>query len=103
MSETSSTAERASILWSFARPYLPALLAALLLGLLTSAMTLVSPLVTEWVLETLAVGGSLRDPILILLVLLVLGAGVGRMTPAFVPLWAEKSSESGENARVIAG
>lgn len=80
MSETSSTAERASILWSFARPYLPALLAALLLGLLTSAMTLVSPLVTEWVLETLAVGGSLRDPILILLVLLVLlvlGAGVG--------------------------
>ena len=41
MSETSSTAERASILWSFARPYLPLLLVALLLGLLTSAMTLV--------------------------------------------------------------
>lgn len=75
--EPAPTSARVRILWSFARPYLPALLAALLLGLLTSAMTLVSPLVTEWVLETLAVGGSLRDPILILLVLLVLGAGVG--------------------------
>lgn len=74
---TASTPERVSILWSFARPYLPVLVFALVLGLATSAMTLASPLVTEWVLETLAVGGSLRDPILVLLGLLVIGAVVG--------------------------
>lgn len=75
--DSAPTSARLRILWSFARPYLSALLVALLLGLLTSAMVLASPLVTEWVLETLAVGGSLRDPILILLGLLVLGAAVG--------------------------
>jgi len=72
-----STSDRVRILWSFARPYLPTLVFALLLGLVTSAMTLASPLVTEWVLETLALGGSLRDPILVLLGLLVVGAVVG--------------------------
>lgn len=71
------TSRRVAILWSFARPHLRALLFALVLGLATSAMALVSPLVTEWVLETLAVGGSLRDPVLVLLGLLVLGAAVG--------------------------
>lgn len=71
------TSARVRILWSFARPYLPALAVALLLGLLTSAMALISPLVTEWVLETLEVGGSLLNPVLILLGLLVVGAAVG--------------------------
>lgn len=69
--------QRMSILWSFARPYLSTLLVALLLGLLTSAMALASPLVTEWVLETLSAGGSLRNPVLVLLGLLVVGAAVG--------------------------
>lgn len=75
--DTTPTSERISILWSFARPYLPTLIFALLLGLATSAMTLASPLVTEWVLETLGAGGSLRDPVLVLLGLLVIGAAVG--------------------------
>ncbi|KAB1650514.1 ABC transporter ATP-binding protein [Pseudoclavibacter endophyticus] len=65
------------MLWSFARPHLPALLIALVLGLATSAMALISPLVTEWVLQTLAVAGSLRDPVLVLLGLLIVGAAVG--------------------------
>ena len=71
------TSRRMAILWSFARPHLAALTFALVLGLATSAMGLISPLVTEWVLETLAVGGSLRDPVLVLLGLLVVGAAVG--------------------------
>lgn len=75
--ETTPTSERIGILWSFARPYIVTLIFALLLGLATSAMTLASPLVTEWVLETLGEGGSLRDPVLVLLGLLVIGAAVG--------------------------
>ena len=39
-------------------------------------MGLVSPMVTKWVLDTLAVGGSLRDPVLVLVGLLIVGAAV---------------------------
>lgn len=68
---------RFAVLWSFMRPYLPVLLLGLLLALVASAMGLASPLVTKWVLDTLETGGSLREPVLVLLTLLVLGAVVG--------------------------
>lgn len=78
MSEsTTSTSARLAILWSFARPYLHILIFGLVLSLAVSAMGLASPMVTKWVLDTLAVGGSLRDPVLLLVGLLILGAVVG--------------------------
>lgn len=74
---SATTSERLAVLWSFARPYWPTLALGLVLALFASAMTLISPLITEWVLETIGVGGSLRNPVLVLLGLLVLGAVVG--------------------------
>lgn len=74
---TATTAERYAVLWSFARPYLPVLITALFLSLLVSAMGLASPMVTKWVLDTLAEGGSLRNPIVLLVILLVIGSTVG--------------------------
>ncbi len=74
---SATTSERMAVLWSFARPYWPTLALGLVLALFASAMTLISPLITEWVLETIGVGGSLRNPVLVLLGLLVLGAVVG--------------------------
>lgn len=71
------TRERLSILWSFARPYLHVLVLGLVLSLAVSAMGLASPMVTKWVLDTLEVDGSLRDPVLVLAGLMVLGAVIG--------------------------
>ncbi|WP_419995675.1 ABC transporter ATP-binding protein [Streptomyces boninensis] len=62
------------ILWSFARPHKRALGAGLLLALAASALGLATPMVTKWVLDALGDGGSLRGPVLALLVLLVVGA-----------------------------
>ncbi|QSB13006.1 ABC transporter ATP-binding protein [Natronosporangium hydrolyticum] len=72
-----STAARLAILWSFARPYWRVLALGLVLSLAVSAMGLASPMVTKWVLDTLAVDGSLRDPVLVLVALLILGAVIG--------------------------
>lgn len=74
---TTTTTERLAILWSFARPYRHILIFGLVLSLAVSAMGLASPMVTKWVLDTLAVGGSLRDPVLVLIGLLILGAVIG--------------------------
>ncbi|WP_277925399.1 ABC transporter ATP-binding protein [Sediminivirga luteola] len=71
------TRERLAILWSFARPYLRVLVFGLVLALAVSAMGLASPMVTKWVLDTLEVDGSLRDPVLVLAALMVLGAVIG--------------------------
>ncbi|ROR72821.1 ABC transporter ATP-binding protein [Bogoriella caseilytica] len=71
------TSERIAILWSFARPHLRVLFLGLVLALAVSAMGLASPMITKWVLDTVAVGGSLRDPVLVLVALLLLGATVG--------------------------
>lgn len=76
-SNSSDQPSRFNVLWSFVRPYLPILVLGLTLALIVSAMGLASPLVTKWVLDTLEVGGSLRDPVLVLLGLLVIGAVVG--------------------------
>ncbi|WP_211233332.1 ABC transporter ATP-binding protein [Brevibacterium album] len=75
--DAASTRERLTILWSFTRPQAPRLLLGLLLALAVSAMGLASPMVTKWVLDTLDAGGSLRAPVLLLTVLLVVGAVVG--------------------------
>lgn len=72
-----SSSVRLKVLWSFARPHLRVLALGLFLSLAVSAMGLASPMVTKWVLDSLAVGASLRDPVLVLVGLLVLGAGLG--------------------------
>ncbi|ANY10073.1 ABC transporter permease [Pseudonocardia sp. HH130630-07] len=64
------------ILWDHARPHLPTLVFGLVLALAGSAMELASPLVTRWVLDTVAAGGSLARPVLLLVALLVVGAVV---------------------------
>ncbi|MCX2928588.1 ABC transporter transmembrane domain-containing protein [Streptomyces sp. NEAU-W12] len=74
---TASTAARLKILWSFTRPYLHILAFGLVLALAVSAMALTTPLVTQWVLDGLAAGGSLREPVLVLVGLLIIGAVVG--------------------------
>lgn len=71
-----STSARMRLLWAFSRPYANILALALVLSLVVSAMALATPLVTQWVLETVADGDSLRDPVLVLVGLLVLGAVV---------------------------
>ncbi|OUZ09284.1 ABC transporter permease [Aeromicrobium sp. PE09-221] len=65
---------RFTVLWSFARPHRATLVITLLLGLFASAMELATPLVTKWVLDTLAVGGSITGPVTALLALLLVGA-----------------------------
>ncbi|WP_246645068.1 ABC transporter ATP-binding protein [Nonomuraea ceibae] len=66
------------ILWSFARPHTRTLLSGLVLALLGSALGLATPMVTKWVLDTLGTGSSLAGPITALLVLMVVGAAIGR-------------------------
>ncbi|GAA1583726.1 ABC transporter ATP-binding protein [Kribbella hippodromi] len=68
---------RISLLWSYARPHLPALILSLVLALVTSASQLASPLATRSVLDALAGGGSLLNPVLVLVVLLVVGGAIG--------------------------
>ncbi|GAA1186711.1 ABC transporter ATP-binding protein [Nesterenkonia xinjiangensis] len=74
---SASSSTRLRVLWSFARPHLPVLGLGLLLSLAVSAMGLASPMVTKWVLDSLTEGASLRDPVLVLVGLLILGAGLG--------------------------
>lgn len=68
---------RFAVLWSFTRPHLRTLLLALFLGLLASGSELATPMVTKWVLDSVAVGGSLTAPILILIALLIVGVSIG--------------------------
>ncbi|KXK63143.1 ABC transporter permease [Micromonospora rosaria] len=53
------------------------MLLGLLLGLVANAAGLATPLVTKWVLDTLGAGEPLTRPILVLLALVVVGAGIG--------------------------
>ncbi|WP_230422784.1 ABC transporter ATP-binding protein [Prauserella cavernicola] len=68
------TTGRLAILWSFARPHVPALALGLLLALVGSAMSLATPMVTKWVLDALGASASLTGPIVALAVLLVVGS-----------------------------
>ncbi|MEV1292453.1 ABC transporter ATP-binding protein [Pseudonocardia sp. NPDC049635] len=76
MTVVTEPGSRIGILWDHARPHLPTLVFGLVLALAGSAMELASPLVTKWVLDTVAAGGSLSGPVLLLLALLVFGAGI---------------------------
>ncbi|MEV0219226.1 ABC transporter ATP-binding protein [Streptomyces sp. NPDC050704] len=67
------------ILASFARPHRRALAGGLLLALAASALGLATPMVTKGVLDALADDGSLRGPVAALLVLLLVGAVLGRV------------------------
>ncbi|WP_435284828.1 ABC transporter ATP-binding protein [Streptomyces koelreuteriae] len=67
---------RLRILWSFARPHRRSLALALVLALVASGMGLATPMVTKGVLDALGASGSLRGPLVALLVLLVVGSAV---------------------------
>ncbi|MCA2217188.1 ABC transporter ATP-binding protein [Jidongwangia harbinensis] len=67
---------RLALLWRYARPRARVLIGALVLGLFVSALNLANPLVTKWVLDSLAGGGTLVTPVLLLVGLLVIGAAV---------------------------
>ncbi|MCE0536456.1 ABC transporter ATP-binding protein/permease [Kineosporia rhizophila] len=68
--------DRFALLWRYARPQARSLVLAGVLGLGVSASGLVSPLATREVLGALGSGESLADPILLLLALIVVGAGM---------------------------
>lgn len=65
---------RLRVLWTFARPYRRTLVLGLVLALLGSAAGLASPMVTKWVIDSLATGGALLEPVLVLLAVFVVGA-----------------------------
>ncbi|MDE3722712.1 ABC transporter ATP-binding protein [Nocardiopsis sp. N85] len=65
------------MLWSFVRPHRGKLLLGLVLALIGSALQLANPMVIKLVLDTLSGGGGLLMPILLLLGLFVVGAGMG--------------------------
>ncbi|MDE8647610.1 ABC transporter ATP-binding protein [Rhodococcus qingshengii] len=65
------------VLAGFARPHRGALALGLFLALGESAATLATPMVTKWVLDTLDTDVSLRDPVLALVGLLIVGAVFG--------------------------
>ncbi|MBG6190789.1 ATP-binding cassette subfamily B protein [Arthrobacter sp. CAN_A212] len=68
---------RLKILWSFIRPHRRVLALGLVLGLITTATALATPMVTKWVLDSVGTSVSLREPIGVLLGLLVVGSVVG--------------------------
>ncbi|WP_326722506.1 ABC transporter ATP-binding protein/permease [Streptomyces sp. NBC_00243] len=80
---TSAPAERyarwsnARLLWSFVRPYRGRLLLSLLLGLGVTAASLATPMVTKWVLDSIEAPASIVGPVIVLLALLVVSAGLG--------------------------
>ncbi|MGG5753617.1 ABC transporter ATP-binding protein [Zafaria sp. Z1313] len=77
MTQSTSPRSRSGILWSYARPHARVLVLGLVLALLGSAMGLASPMVTKWILDSLEAGQSLRDPVLVLTFLMVVGAAIG--------------------------
>ncbi len=62
------------MLWGFARPHRKALALGLSLSFVGSAAGLASPLITKWILDSLASGSSLLEPVLVLAALTVFGA-----------------------------
>ena len=65
------------VLWSFVRPHRRKLLLGLVLALLGSGLELANPMVVKLVLDTLAEGGGLTLPIVLLLGLFAVGAVLG--------------------------
>ncbi|TDE94942.1 ABC transporter ATP-binding protein [Occultella glacieicola] len=85
-----TTAEKARILWAYARPHKPVLAVALVLGALGTAAELATPLVTKAVLDGLEMSASLRTPITILAVLLVAGSAVALIQGIMLGTLAER-------------
>lgn len=78
MSETQTAAEdvpRSRILWELIRPHLPRFAMAAVAGLISSAARLGTPLATKEILDSVYAGGQTFIPILILVGLVIVGAG----------------------------
>ena len=68
---------RLAILWSFARPHRATLILGLIVGLGSSAAALANPMVTRWIIDALGTpGATLITPVLWLVGLLIIGAGL---------------------------
>jgi len=67
----------ARLLWSFVRPYRGRLLLSLFLGLGVTAASLATPMVTKWVLDSIQAPASIAGPVIVLLTLLMVSAGLG--------------------------
>jgi len=65
------------VLWSFVHPHRAKLALGLVLALAGSALELANPMVIKLVLDTVADGGSLAAPIVLLIGLFTLGIGFG--------------------------
>ncbi|GAA2809359.1 ABC transporter ATP-binding protein [Crossiella cryophila] len=78
MSEPDSTRwQHTRVLWHFVRPHRRTLLLGLVLGLGTTGATLATPLVTKSVLDGLAVSAPILPAVVLLVSLLLVGAGLG--------------------------
>ncbi|MGO1054627.1 ABC transporter ATP-binding protein [Crossiella sp. CA198] len=69
--------QHARVLWHFVRPHRRTLLLGLVLGLGTTGATLATPLVTKGVLDGLAVSAPILPAVVLLVSLLLVGAGLG--------------------------
>ncbi|MFD1321884.1 ABC transporter ATP-binding protein [Micromonospora sonneratiae] len=67
---------RLRLLVSFIRPHWRVMLLGLVLGLLGNAVGLATPMVTKWVLDSLGAAGSMTEPIVALVALVIVGAGI---------------------------
>lgn len=68
---------RLAILWCFARPHRATLILGLIVGLGSSAAALANPMVTRWIVDALGTPGApLITPVLWLVGLLIIGAGL---------------------------
>ena len=65
------------LIWSFAKPHFTILMVGVFFGLISTATALAMPMATKWVLDKLAEGGSLSQPIAVLLGLLVVAVIAG--------------------------
>ncbi len=64
------------VLWAFMRPHRRTLVFGLLLALVASGTGLAMPMATKWVLDTLNSSGSMQNPLVLLVVLLVVSTFV---------------------------
>lgn len=67
---------RLRLLWSFAAPHRGTLMLGVVLGLFGSAAALATPMITKAVLDSLGAPSSLTLPVLTLVALLILSAGI---------------------------
>lgn len=88
--ETAAGPPRWRLLLSYVRPHRALLSIAMVLGLFGTATELVSPLVTRSLLERLGTDESMRGPVLLLVVVLVVGTAVGYVQTVLLGTMAER-------------